>query len=117
MVILICDDSKVIQLILRTILEQLGHEVVVTDSVASGQARLQQGGIECALLDLHLDDGSGFEVLETACEQQVPAIIISSDSDHRQRERARTMGACHYLNKPFTADKLRDLLHGTADSG
>jgi CheY-like chemotaxis protein/anti-sigma regulatory factor (Ser/Thr protein kinase) len=82
-------------------------------------ARQGRTGVELArerqpdliLLDLHLPDMNGEEVLralrrapETA---EVPVIVISEDATLEQVRRLCLLGACDYLTKPFDIQELR----------
>ncbi|HEX6070183.1 MAG TPA: ATP-binding protein, partial [Longimicrobiaceae bacterium] len=71
------------------------------------------------LLDLHLPDISGEEVLREllsdARTQDVPVLVISADATPRQIQRLRLAGARGYLTKPLDLDEFLekvDLLLG-----
>jgi CheY-like chemotaxis protein len=69
---------------------------------------------QTVLLDLNLPLISGFEVLEWIREQprtsQLPVIIFSSSGRPEDRERARTLGANHYLMKPASGLEFRRIV-------
>jgi CheY-like chemotaxis protein len=103
--VLLADDSKTIQLILRNLLWELGIDDVKT--VHNGREAIESLSSEefdLILLDLHMPEANGFEVLPHA--EGTPVVVISSDSDHRQIERARDLGARGYIKKPFKRDAL-----------
>ena len=62
------------------------------------------------LLDLHLPDIQGWEVLEQlkASDQtrHIPTIVISADATSRQIERLMSAGALDYLTKPLDMDRF-----------
>jgi len=57
------------------------------------------------LLDLHLPDVGGDEVLRrlraTEATRDVPVVMLSADATHGQRERLLAAGAQSYLTKPI----------------
>ncbi len=85
---------------------------------------VQQGtlGLEVAaarrpdliLLDLHLPDLPGWEVLarlrETPRTAEIPVVIISADATPGQINRLRAIGVLDYLTKPIDVQKLLNLL-------
>ncbi len=103
---------------LRLIESLLGREKSLTLLSA------QQGtlGIEIArartpdliLLDLHLPDVPGWEVLAhlrtDLVTRDIPIIIISADATPHQIERLRTAGAQDYLTKPINVRELLRVL-------
>ena len=76
----IVDDHARFRDLARQILEQEGYEVVGEASdAASGLAAARELGPDVVLLDVHLPDGSGFEVAgELAREQPSPTVLMTS---------------------------------------
>jgi PAS domain S-box-containing protein len=69
------------------------------------------------LLDLHLPDISGEEVLHGLRQQpdlrNVPVIVISADATRGRIERLLGMGVLDYLPKPLDIKRFLELLDGT----
>jgi len=77
-----------------------------------------QLGIELALrhvpdlilLDLHLPDVPGWDVLarlqNEAATREIPVVIISADATSRQLERLMAAGARAYLTKPLDVEEF-----------
>ena len=57
------------------------------------------------LLDLHLPDMHGRDVLKRLRREEatadIPVVVISADATSGQIKRLKTEGACDYLTKPF----------------
>ena len=57
------------------------------------------------LLDVHMPDLSGFEVLELLRADErtasIPVVMLSADASHEQIQRFRDAGARDYLTKPL----------------
>lgn len=70
-------------------------------SVATALALIKTRRPDTLLLDLHLDDGSGFQVLEKLRDDGVatPTIVISECDEPQYRQRAQALGAAAYLHK------------------
>jgi len=103
---LIADDSKTIRLILHNLLWELGIDDV--KEAANGMEAIEAlkgGGFDLVLLDLHMPQADGFDVLRATPE--APVLVISSDSDLRQIEKAMSLGARGYIKKPFRKDELQ----------
>ena len=66
------------------------------------------------LLDLHLPDISGEEVLHRLQDdprtRSIPVIVLSADATPRQVERLRNAGARAYFTKPFDLDPLSEAI-------
>lgn len=66
------------------------------------------------LLDLHLPDMNGVEVLQQlqaeVATSSIPVIVVSADASPSQRERLLAMGACDYLSKPLDVRAFRAAL-------
>jgi DNA-binding NarL/FixJ family response regulator len=86
------------------------------DGVAAAKRRIQAETFDLALVDLHLGDGQGVEVIAALAERQ-PActVVVASifdDDDHLFR--ALQAGAQGYLLKDRAADRLAGQLRGIA---
>ncbi len=68
------------------------------------------------LLDLHLPDMSGEEVLRRlradARTSAIPVVVLSADATAGQMERIRAGGASDYLSKPFDIPHLLAIIDG-----
>jgi CheY-like chemotaxis protein len=90
--------------------------------IAAMQGRL---GLELArehqpvlvLLDLHLPDMDGEQVLQRLRDDPataaIPVVIVSADATHGQVQRLLTAGAFAYLTKPIDVRELLGLLDKT----
>jgi CheY-like chemotaxis protein len=62
------------------------------------------------LLDLHLPDMSGEEVLRRlqaeADTKDIPTVVVSADASLGQIRRVLELGASGYLTKPFDVEEL-----------
>jgi len=98
-----------------TLIEQVLAELPNVQLISSMQGQL---GIELALrhvpdlilLDLHLPDVPGWDVLarlqNEAATREIPVVIISADATSRQLERLMAAGARAYLTKPLDVEEF-----------
>lgn len=89
------------------------------DLISASRGRL---GLELALsirpdlilLDLHLPDIHGLEVLRILCTDprtsSIPVVILSADATPAQLTQLRASGALDYLTKPFIVERLLALI-------
>jgi CheY-like chemotaxis protein len=80
--ILIVDDSPVVLQLLRTKLHAAGA-IVIEASSTSDACAIDPDGIDAALLDLDLGDGTGVHVAETLLAQRadLPVAFFSSETE------------------------------------
>jgi response regulator of citrate/malate metabolism len=90
-----------------------GFRVVGAAASARDAERLLRAGpVDLVLLDLHLPDGHGLELLRRvrAAGSTVDVMVVSSARDAEVVRSAVAQGAVQYVLKPFTAATLRDRL-------
>jgi signal transduction histidine kinase/ActR/RegA family two-component response regulator/HPt (histidine-containing phosphotransfer) domain-containing protein len=77
---------------------------------ARGLALAREQTPDLILLDLHLPDMSGEQVLSALLAdpltEGIPVVIVSADASPVQAKRLRGAGAAGYLTKPFDIDQL-----------
>ena len=105
------DDEPHIGLLLRPHLERLGYAVSLARTLADARAALgdRAAPLDAMLLDLHLPDGSGLELLRELRAQTAtrafPVIVLTAEGEDRVLEEAEDLGAV-LLTKPFSPSKL-----------
>ena len=82
-----------------------GHQVCWCRSLAAAQTAPAP---DLALLDLHLPDGDGLDLLRAwrAASKTWPVIVLTARDQVRDRIRGLQAGADDYLVKPFDLDEL-----------
>lgn len=115
--VLVVDDEPDILLMLRVALEASGHDAVLAPDGEAGLSRLQEGHVDCVLLDVMMPVMDGWGVLDGVARlaDPPPVVIISARSEDRDVRRALTSGAVDYVTKPFSLPKLVELVELVAD--
>jgi FixJ family two-component response regulator len=104
----VLDDEPEMRKALRRLLTGRGFSV---EEYEHGQDLLTSIGsrpLDCLLLDLHMAEVSGFDVLEAFQSRHipVPVIVITAHDEPDTEDRVRSLGACAYLKKPVDRDAL-----------
>ena len=116
MKILIVDDSKVLRQSLKSRLKDhvCVKEILEAESCQDG-IRLLQEDVDILILDIRLNDGTGFDVLEHLNEKAISTIpvIYTSFPYPQHKEKAVEMGAQYFFEKS-NSDDLLDLVEKLA---
>ena len=107
--ILIVEDEPLIAMMLEDFLDVLDKRSAGTaDSVASALARVEQGGIDAAILDVNLRGGERSPPIAAAlAERGIPFVFATGGSDDSLDARFRDRP---HLTKPFTMDGVARVL-------
>jgi DNA-binding NtrC family response regulator len=110
--ILVIDDTKNIRMLLTKCLEHEGYQV---ETAKDGQEALEmfsKSKYDLAFLDIKMSKISGTEVLKSIREMgiETPVIIITAYATVKNAVQCTKLGAATYLQKPFTAEKIRAVL-------
>ncbi|MBS4097048.1 MAG: EAL domain-containing protein [Sulfuricella sp.] len=79
-----------------------GHETEIAPTLAAAYARLKEpAGLDLALIDLHLPDGNGLELLAHIRERKLPlaVAILTGSGDQQAAAEALRNGADDYIVK------------------
>lgn len=106
--IFVVDDDDAVRDSLKLLLSTLYDDVRVFDS---GQHFLDgnHGGVPaCVILDIHLPEMDGFEVMQRMRRAAIdlPVILVTGRSDAGIRSRASELGATALLDKPIDYESL-----------
>lgn len=110
--VLVADDTKNIRTLLMKCLQLEGYEVGTAGDGKEALEALLGGGYGLAFLDIKMPLISGTEVLKKIREAGIstPIIIITAYATVKNAVECTQLGAVAYLQKPFTADKVRNVL-------
>lgn len=111
MKILIIDDSSLSRNILKRSLGN-GYDFVEADNGMRGLELYFLEKPDLVILDLTMPGSNGLEILEQL-HTLAPAarvIIGSADIQDITRDRAKELGASGYLTKPFTPERVQEIV-------
>ena len=105
--VLVIDDEAQIRRFLRAGFELQGFSVLEAENAAIGLRTVTMSTPDLVILDLNLPDLEGSEVLERIRSwSNVPIIVLSIQSDEREKVRLLKLGADDYVVKPFGISEL-----------
>ena len=103
--VLVVDDDEDAADLLAFALPRHGFEVTVAHTLAQAKALLS-GEFDALVSDVHLPDGTGFDVLKEAPHRPRVAVIASGSDGPEDRRRATEVGFVAHLVKPVDIDQL-----------
>lgn len=115
-VIIVEDDSGLSQALSR-LLQAAGFRATSFGCAAAALADAALAGADCLVVDVHLPDMTGFELLQRLADNGVslPVIVITAHDDAVSRQRAQAAGVDAYFPKPFAGRALVDAIVGIVD--
>lgn len=111
--ILIVEDDHTLRLTLSEWLGRRGYTVDSVESLAEAQKHIRERAYHLILLDLHLPDGNGLDLIPRVQEvdEHTLIVIMTAFPEVRTAVSALKQGAYDYINKPFELDELFELVH------
>lgn len=107
--ILLIEDSVEAQILIQKALPE--HEIQTTRFYREALPLLESNSYDLVLLDLHLPDGSGYDICQKLKEgndlPRIPVIMITGQSDVQDRIKGLNSGADDYVSKPFSTLELK----------
>ncbi len=122
MKVLLIDDHPLILSALQSVIQGLGDDVTVVGASSARAARetLQQDAdFDLVLLDLHLGDADGFDVLVEfrAKYPALPVVVVSASDRTSDVIRSIDLGAMGFVPKRSSNDALFEALHMVMSGG
>lgn len=113
--VLIVDDAATIRRYHKMIVEEAGFE---TDEAFNGVEALEKGmtgAFGAFLVDVNMPEMNGYEFVaelrKNTSLNAAPIIMISTEAEAQDAEKAMLVGANFYLVKPARAEDLTECLH------
>ena len=106
--ILLVEDNASAARSLELALVSAGHNVAVTASGEEGVELAELYGYDAILMDIDLEDMSGFDALRAlrAKKLMTPVIMLTGTDEAESKIQALTAGADDYVTKPFHKGEL-----------
>ncbi len=118
-VLYIEDNAANVELVERILRRRPATRLRTTAEGQRGIELAREHRPDLILLDLHLPDIRGHDVLRhlkgDAATRDIPVIVISADATPGQLQRLREAGSTGYLTKPIDVREFLDLLDRTLD--
>ncbi len=115
MTVLAIDDDPIQIELLRALCGRLEYPIIeflAAGTVKAGLAAARESVVDLVFADLHLPDGTGFDLLRElkAMNPTISVVIITAFEDTREAAQLLKAKADDYLIKPFRKDDIERLL-------
>ena len=116
--ILTIDDSKTMRDMLMLTLSSNGFEVLQAVDGLDGLDVLSRETVDVVITDINMSKLDGYGVIQHMRERpeydDLPILVLTTESDQEKKERARKLGATGFIIKPFNPTSLVDVLRKVA---
>lgn len=115
MKILVVDDCPTTRKLLGLYLKSKGFDTVFAENGLDALEKLAMTPVNMIITDLNMPYMDGIELikrLRTDYGQQIPVLMVTTEADDEERQRAFSEGANGYLVKPVTADMVVQNIKG-----
>jgi len=108
--VLIVEDSLTVRMDLEEAFSEGDFSPVLCKDLASARQALQEGSFALVVLDLLLSDGEGIDLLREIKSASnlapIPVIVLSRETEIRERLQGLGTGADEYVGKPYDRQHL-----------
>src|SRR6185503_15494398 len=107
--VLIVDDEKMIRWTLSEALRMWGYSSAEADTASAGLFAFDNEQPAAVLLDVHLPDGLGLDVLRDIKRRQPDAVVIMMTGDVMVEDTIAALrgGAYDFIGKPINLEELQ----------
>lgn len=111
--ILVVDDDKPIRVTLSEALESAGYEVATAVDGEHALEKFASDAFDLVLLDMKMPGVNGIEVLRQLKSRRATqaVVMMTAYGSVETAVEALKLGAVDYVQKPFTPDEIRSIVH------
>jgi DNA-binding NtrC family response regulator len=115
--ILIVEDDPALNLLLCTHYEEQGYAANGVETCQAAREAVSEGAPDLVLLDHHLPDGTGLDLLDqlAALEPEMPIIMMTGIHDLELAISAIKAGAYDFIHKPVQTEQLNHVVAQALD--
>jgi len=108
--ILAVDDSLAIRSMLKMVLEDAGHKVVIAEDGVEAMKVARNRVADLVISDLNMPNMGGMSLVNNLRRlehyQEVPILIMTTESDKYKKDKAKKSGANGWIQKPVEQERL-----------
>lgn len=108
--ILVVDDCQTTRKLLGHYLKSRGYHVVFAENGLDAMEKLGSNDINLILTDLNMPYMDGMELIRTLRSDpnwaNIPILMVTTENDDVEREKAYSSGVNGYVVKPITGDTI-----------
>ena len=110
--ILVAEDDKVSQILIRRILEKEGFRVDIVENGSEAVKAVSEGQYDIVLMDVQMPVMDGYQAaslirnLEEDSDNRIPIIALTAQAMEKDREKCIEAGMDEYLAKPIKKELL-----------
>lgn len=112
--ILAVDDSRTMRDMIAFTLRGAGYDVTEAEDGVKALAALAAGAVDTILTDINMPNMDGITLIKNVRAnpkfKTTPIIILTTESDPAKKAEGKAAGATAWIVKPFTPDKLIDVV-------
>ncbi|MBM9604561.1 hybrid sensor histidine kinase/response regulator [Desulfopila inferna] len=119
--ILLVDDEEIVLNLEKSLLEKLGYSITAFQSPIEALEFFKRHGssFDLVMTDMTMPKMNGAEFTKEILKYRpnIPVVICTGFSELINEEKARTIGACKYVMKPFILREIAAALRAVLDGG
>jgi len=112
--ILAVDDSASIRQMVELCLEEEDHDITLAENGKDGLQKAQSDKFDLIITDINMPEMGGFELIRALRNlpeyKLTPILCLTTESSAEQKNKGREAGATGWIVKPFSADKLLNVV-------
>jgi len=109
--ILVIDDEKEIQAMIRAVFQHAGDQVLSALDAVQGSMLARQPGIDAIILDINMPGGGGYTVFERlstmTATMSIPVLIYSAAPRDQVQQRIAESPTTVFLAKPAQPEEIK----------
>jgi CheY-like chemotaxis protein len=125
MKVLVVDDCATTRKLLGLYLKSKGYEVVTAENGLDAIEKVGKETVNLVLSDLNMPYMDGIELIKSLRGNpdtaELPVVMVTTEADPEEREKAFKAGANDYMVKPVTAERvtqtIREIMKGLFGKG
>ncbi len=109
--ILLAEDSKVNQFIIKKMLENLGHSVILADNGRIAVELVEKQEPDLVLMDLQMPEMNGIDAARRIMRYhpQLVILALTANATPEERTECRNVGMLDIVSKPVTMETLKSM--------
>jgi two-component system sensor histidine kinase RpfC len=113
--VLVSDDNAINRIVMQRMLDKLGHRHTIVNGGEAALLALEKDKFDAVIIDKNMPDMGGVDVYQAYCFAHsgvapVEFAILTADATEEAKASCAAAGITHFLTKPVSLIRLRDIL-------